>query len=285
MRLSALKVFLDWDHRRSWLELHAGGVNKPGVQCWVKSMFHWDFWEAASASFRVLSTIVGEMLTDTAILTLMNMLRLRRASLHSCQDLRAGVASAVEEKDEEEAKADADQVLSIIFWTSCFGLSRSSWFLARQSCRAGGVTKAEVIFQTLERSFPGQSWGDVRPLSAPTHSSPWHPVSCWLVGGRHSSHLLQWTNLPSVFRPRLQSGFNSTTVELTECVIIRCFTETRMFGCEVPQCRLSQSTTNGKHREALFSALNFQIALNTHYTHKPDPETCPAYVGFMRLKE
>lgn len=150
-------------------------------------MFHWDLWEAASASFRVLSSIVEEMLTDTVILTLMNMLRLRRTSLRSCQDLRPRVASAGEEKDEEEAKADADQVLSIIFWTSCFGLSRSSWLLARQSCRAGRVTRAEVIFQTLEQSFPGQSWGDARPLSVPTHSSPWHPRSwypgCWLGGG------------------------------------------------------------------------------------------------------
>lgn len=57
-----------------------------------------------------------------------------------------------------------------------------------------------------------------------------------------------------------------------------------MFGCEVPQCRLSQSTTNGKHREALLLALNFQIALNTHYMHKPDPETYAAYGGFMRLE-
>lgn len=153
--------------------------------------------------------------------------------------------------------------------------------------RAGRITRAEVIFQTLEWSFPRQSWGDARPLSVPSRLSPWHPGSCcpgcWHMweggGGWRSTHLLQWINLPPVSRPRLQSGFNSTIIELTECVI-RCFTETRMFGCKAPQCRLIQSTTNGKHREALFSALNFQIVLNTQYMHKPDPETCAAYAVF-----
>lgn len=43
---------------------------------------------------------------------------------------------------------------------------------------AGRVTRAEVVFQTLEWSFPGQSWGNWRTLSVPSHLSPWHPGSC-----------------------------------------------------------------------------------------------------------
>lgn len=65
MRLSALKVFLDWDHRL-WgsLEPRAQQIYDPGAQSWVKSMFHKDFWEAANTVFKVLSNIVEEMLTD-----------------------------------------------------------------------------------------------------------------------------------------------------------------------------------------------------------------------------
>lgn len=129
MRLSALKVFLDWDHRW-WLSLepHAQQIYDPGAQSWVKSMFHKEFWETSRTLFKVFSNIVEEMLTDTAILILMNMFRLCRASLHSCQDLRPRVTSALQE--EEEGKAAKEQMLSIIFWMSCFGLSRRSGVLA-----------------------------------------------------------------------------------------------------------------------------------------------------------
>lgn len=72
-------------------------------------------------------------MTDTAILTLMNVLRLQRASLHPCQDSRPRVTRVMEGKEEEEAKADTEQMLSIVFWMSCFGLSGSSCLLARQS--------------------------------------------------------------------------------------------------------------------------------------------------------
>ena len=157
----------------------------------------------------------------------------------------------------------------------------SCW--GRAVLRSGaGSYQGRSHFSDLGVKLPGAELGEcetsvsAKPLVSLT---PWEWLP-WLltrVGGWwgwHSTHLLQWINLPPVSRPRLQSGFNSTIIELTECVIIRCFTETRMFGCEAPQCRLIQSTTNGKNREALFSALNFQIVLSTHYMHKPDPETC-----------
>lgn len=83
----------------------------------------------------------------TAILMLMNMLRLCGVSLHSCQDLRPRVTSAVQE--EEEGKAANEQMLSIIFWMSCFGHRRSCLLAGRAALQsgAGRVTRAQVIFR------------------------------------------------------------------------------------------------------------------------------------------
>ncbi|KAL2301544.1 hypothetical protein Nmel_010932 [Mimus melanotis] len=79
----------------------------------------------------------------------MNMHKLCRVSLHSCQDLRPRVTSAVQE--EEEGKAANEQMLSIIFCMSCFGLSRRSCLLAGRAALqsgAGRVIRAQVIFRS-----------------------------------------------------------------------------------------------------------------------------------------
>lgn len=86
------------------------------------------------------------MLTDTVILTLMNVLKMWRASPLSCQNVRPGVTSVME-KEEEEAKADTEQMLSVIFWVSCFGLSRSSSLLVRQRSRAGSYQGKKSLFR------------------------------------------------------------------------------------------------------------------------------------------
>lgn len=73
-------------------------------------------------------------MTESAILALINVLKLQKASLRSCQDLRPRVTSAnKEEEEQEEAKADTEQMLSVLFGTSCSGLGRSSCLLARLS--------------------------------------------------------------------------------------------------------------------------------------------------------
>lgn len=123
----------------------------------------------------MLSSIVEEMLTDTAIFTLMNVLRLWKASLHSCQDLRPRVTSAMEE-EEEEAKAGTEQIISIIFWTSCFGLSRSSCLLARQSRTA----------EQSRQSLPGQK----------SFFRPWSEASQDRAGEMRNLCQCQATRLP-----------------------------------------------------------------------------------------
>lgn len=96
--------------------------------------------------FKVLSSIAEEMLTDAAILTLMNVLKMWRASPLSCQNARPGVTSVMEKEEEEEAKADTEQMLSVIFWVSCVGLSRSSSLLVGQRSRAGSYQGKKSLF-------------------------------------------------------------------------------------------------------------------------------------------
>ena len=115
-------------------------------------------------------------MTGTAILTLMNVLRLRRASLHSCQDLRPRLTSAMEEEEEEEeAKADTEQMLSTIFWRSYFGLSRSSCLLLRQSHA-----------EEQSRQLPGQK----------SFFRPWSEASQGRAGGMRDLCQCQATCLP-----------------------------------------------------------------------------------------
>lgn len=132
-----LKCF--WDHRWISLEPRAQQINDPGAQSWVKSMFHKDFWETASTVFKVLSNIVEEMLTDTAVLILMNMLRLCRASLHSCQDLRPRVTSEVQEEEEEGKAANEHMLLSFSGWAALASAEAAVSWQAELHCRAEQV--------------------------------------------------------------------------------------------------------------------------------------------------
>lgn len=157
----------------------------------------------------------------------------------------------------------------------------SRWGRATLQSKTGRVTRAEVIFQTWVKLPRAQLGGCETSLGAePLVSLPRWELLSWpltRVGGWWwvAQHPPFAVSKPThCLQTKAPKRVKSTIIKLTECVIIRCFTLTRMFGCEAPQCRLIQSTTNGKHREALFSALNFQIVLNTHYTCKPDPKMC-----------
>lgn len=171
----------------------------PLLGCGLSTLFHNDFWETARTVFKVLPNTAEEILTDSAILRLMNMHRLCRASLHSCQDLWPRVTSAVQE--EEEGKAANEKVLSVISWMRWFDLSRSSCLLASRAALQSGAAELpqHKSFSDPKEKFPREELGGCETsvsAKALISMTPWELLP-WLLTrvGWHSSHLLQWINL------------------------------------------------------------------------------------------
>lgn len=156
----------------------AGTTCQTNIWPWSTELseIHEDFWETASTVFKVLSNIVEEMLVDTAVLILMNMLRLCRASLHSSQDLRSRVTN----EEEEEGKAANKQML----------LSFSGW-AALASAEVGVSWQAELHCRAQQAELPGhKSFSD--------HKEKF--LSQGRAEGMWNLHQCQGTHIPDTLR-------------------------------------------------------------------------------------
>lgn len=77
---------------------------------------------------------------------------------------------------------------------------------------------------------------------SPCHTSSccsgcWHMEAVEGGGGWPSTFLLRWMNLPLPPGQGSKASFSNPAIELMPCARIRCFTETRTFGCEASWCR------------------------------------------------